>query len=174
MKLFLRACSGVLLMTVVVAAQAAPNLSGTWVVDSDRTAALRPAPAAGGGGGGGGMVAMGGASGAPPEWVITQTAAALTIVRALADGTQQKHVYKLDGSESVNVNGRTTQKSKSTVAGGKVTTVGTQTVATDQGEVSSEFKEVRSLDKDGAMVVEMTRTANGSARTTTTVFAKKK
>ena len=117
-------------------------------------------------------MAAGGA--APPEWVITQTPAALTIVRALPDGTQQKFVYKLDGSESVNVNGRTTQKTRTTVAGGRLTTVGSQSVTTDQGDVLSEIKEVRWLEKDGSMVVEMTRTVNESVRTTTQVFAKKK
>ena len=110
-------------------------------------------------GGGGGSAVAGGISGGgvPAPWVITQTAAALTIVRAMPDGTQQKFVYKLDGSESVNVNGRSTQKTKSVVAGGKITTTGTQTVATDQGDITSQLKEVRSLDKDGAMIVEKRR-----------------
>jgi hypothetical protein len=172
----------VVLSSAVLTAQSVPNLSGTWTIDRDKTAAMAPAaPAASGGGarasggavvGGIGAVAAGGA--APPEWVITQTPAALTIVRALPDGTQQKFVYKLDGSESVNVNGRTTQKTRTTVAGGRLTTVGSQSVTTDQGDVLSEIKEVRWLEKDGSMVVEMTRTVNESVRTTTQVFAKKK
>jgi hypothetical protein len=116
---------------------------------------------------------MGG--GGAPEWVIGQTAAAITITRALPDGTSQKLVYKLDGSESVNVNGRTTQKTRSTVSGGRLTTTGTQTVSTDQGDVTSSMTEVRSLDADGSMVVELTRTVEGSgSRTTTTVYSKKK
>jgi len=115
---------------------------------------------------------MGGA--ANLEWVITQTAAALTLTRSMADGSLQKLIYKLDGSESVNVNGRTTQTTKTTVAAGKITTVGTQVVKTDQGDVTSQIKEVRSLDKDGAMVVETTRTIDGGSRTTTQVFVKKK
>ena len=173
------AVAAVVLSNVMVVAQATPNLAGTWVIDRDKTAALAPAAPAGGGGasgmraGGsaGGMVAAGG--GAPAEIVITQTAAAITIVRGLPDGSQQKYVYKLDGSESVNVNGRTTQTTKSTVASGKITTVGTQSVSTDQGAVTGEFREVRWLDKGGAMIVETTRTANGSARTTTQAFTKK-
>jgi hypothetical protein len=125
------------------------------------------------GGGGGGTALVGGGSAAPPEFVITQTTAALTIVRALPDGESQKYVYALDGSESVNVNGRTTQKTRSTAAGGKITTVGTQTVTMTSGDVSSEIREVRSLDKDGTMVVELTRTVSGNSRTTTQVFRKK-
>jgi hypothetical protein len=168
--------------TVGVAAQSAPNFSGTWTLDRDKTAAASPPPASGNAGGGrvsagGGMVSGAvGAASAATEWVITQTSAALTLTRAVvADGSTQKLVYKLDGSESVNVNGRTTQTTKTTVAAGKITTTGTQTVKTDQGDITSEIKEVRSLDKDGAMVVETTRTFGDSgSRTTTQVYVKKK
>ena len=171
----------VMLSSAVLTAQSVPNFSGTWTVDRDKTAAMSPAPSgapagarASGGAVAGGIGAVGAGGGAAPEWVITQTPAALTIVRALPDGAQQKYVYKLDGSESVNVNGRTTQKTRTTVAGGRLTTIGSQTVTTDQGDVLSEIKEVRWLEKDGSMIVEMTRTVNESARTTTQVFAKKK
>ena len=30
-------CAGLVLMTVVVAAQATPNVAGTWVIDPDKT-----------------------------------------------------------------------------------------------------------------------------------------
>ena len=169
------------LSSAVLTAQSVPNFSGTWTIDRDKTAALSPATGAGGGATGGARGASGGAvatlgagGGTTPEWVITQTAAALTIVRALPDGTQQKYVYKLDGTESVNVNGRTTQKTRSTVAGGRVTTTGTQTVSTEQGDVSSQLEEVRSLAKDGSMLVETTRTVNGNSRTVTQVFSRRK
>jgi hypothetical protein len=188
MQVRVRVCAiaaSLVLYSVFLGAQA-PNMSGTWVVDRDKTIALMPAPAGGGtggsvtaggvgngvraGGGGGGAMVGGGGT---PEWTITQTAAALTIVRPGPDGCEQKIVYKLDGSESVNVNGRVTQKTKTTVAGGKIVTTGTQTVATDQGDVTSDFKEVRSLDKEGAMIVETTRVVNGNARTVTTAHKKK-
>jgi hypothetical protein len=167
-----------ILSSAVMTAQSVPTFSGTWTIDRDKTAAASPPPSAAGGGAraSGGAVAGGIAAvgGAPPEWVITQTPAALTIVRALPDGTQQKYVYKLDGSESVNVNGRTTQKTRSTVAGGRITTTGTQSVTTDQGDIASELKEVRWLEKDGSMVVETTRTVNGNPRLVVQVFAKRK
>jgi hypothetical protein len=171
--------AALIVTSVLVAAQATPNFVGTWVIDPEKTAALRPPAAAGGaiapgGRGGGGGMTLAGAGGGAPEWVIAQTASMLTISRALPDGSSQRHVYKLDGSESVNVNGRTTQKSKSTVAAGKITTTGTQTVSTDQGDVSSEFRELRWLDKDGAMIVETTRTVNGTARTSTTAYTRKR
>lgn len=170
----------VVLSTAALAAQGAPNLIGTWTVDRDKTAAANPPPAGGGARRGGsmsvgGVGAVGGGGAAPPQWVITQTAAALTIVRQLPDGSAQKFVYALDGTESVNVNGRTTQKTKSTVAGGKILTTGTQIISTDSGEVTSQLKETRWLEKDGAMFVETTRTVEGTgSRTTTQVFAKAK
>jgi len=159
-------------------AQSAPNFAGTWTLDADKTAALLKATpgssrAGGGAASAGGIMAAQGGGGTPPAWVITQTPAALTIVRTLSTGTQQELVYKLDGSESVNVNGRTTQKSRTAVSSGRLVTTGTQTVTTDQGDLSSEFKEVRWLDKDGSMVVETTRTANGTSRVTTQAYRKK-
>ena len=163
-----------ILSSAVSTAQSVPNFSGTWTIDRDKTAARSPAPPASAGAVAGGIAAVGAGGGATPEWVITQTPAALTIVRALPDGTQQKYVYKLDGSESVNVNGRTTQKTRTTVTAGRLTTTGSQTVTSDQGDVLSELKELRWLEKDGSMVVELTRTVNESSRTTTQVFAKKK
>lgn len=165
-------------VAAAMSAQAVPDFAGRWTIDSDRTAALSPprsGSAAGStGGGGGGIAAVGSGGSGPAEWVITQTSAALTIVRALPNGTEQKYVYKLDGSESVNVNGRTTQKSRTTVSNGRLVTAGTQTVTTDQGELSSEFKEARWLDKDASMIVETTRTANGTSRVVTQAFRKSK
>jgi len=173
--------AAVAMWTVGIIAQGTPNLSGTWTLDPVKTAAASPAPPSGAGSGrvntGGGIVSAGavGAAGAAAEWVIAQTATALTLTRALADGSTQKLVYKLDGSESVNVNGRTTQTTKTTASAGKITTTGTQVVKTDQGDITSQITEVRSLDKDGAMVVETTRTFDESgSRTTTQVFVKRK
>ena len=172
--------AAIVLTAAIVGAQGSPNLSGTWVIDRDKTAALSPAQRGGGaslGGGAtaGGVAAVGGVGGAPPSWVITQTPAALTIVRSLPDGIEQRWVYKLDGSESINVNGRSTQKTRSTVAGGRISTAGTQTVTTGDGDVTSQIKEVRWLDKDGSMIVETTRSVEGSgARTTTQAFARQK
>jgi hypothetical protein len=179
----------VVVSAATAAAQAVPNLSGTWALDREKTAAVAPAGGAMGGRSAigsasatatasprGGATAMtGGGAGGAAEWTITQTAAALTITRGLPDGSTQRLVYKLDGSESVGAYGRVTQKTRTTVAGGKFTTTGTQTVNTDQGDLTSQFKEVRWLDKDGSMVVEMTRLVEGSgSRTITTVLTKKK
>jgi hypothetical protein len=117
---------------------------------------------------------MSASGGAAPEWTVTQTAAAVTIVRPFPDGSgEQKFVYKLTG-ESVNTNGRTTQTTRSRWDAGKLVTEGTQVTTTDQGTVNGTFKEVRSLDKDGSMHVETTRSINGgSPSTSVSVLSKK-
>lgn len=174
---------GCLVMTSAVFAQTTANLAGTWVTDNDKTAAARAAmdaPAAGGslaprGGGGGGSwmgsITAGGPT-ATPEWTVTQTAASVLIVRPLPDGTSQRFDYKLNGT-SVNVNGRATLTSTSKWEAGKLVTEGTQVTATDQGEIKTTLKEVRWLDKDGAMHVETTRTINGEPTRSVVVLKKK-
>jgi hypothetical protein len=176
---------GCVVMTGALAAQSSANFSGTWTPDREKTlaamAALSPqgaprgnAPSAGGArmGGGGGMVATSGPA-TPPEWTITQTPSAVTIVRPLPDGTEQKYVYHLSGP-SVNANARTTLTTTSHWDGAKLITEGKQVTTTDQGGVEGTFKESRWLDKDGAMHVETSRIINGGSPTTSVqVLAKK-
>lgn len=162
----------VLFVTTSLAAQARPDLSGSWDINNQKTAAARaaaaPAPAGGAAGGvRGGISSMsGGAGAAPMPFVIAQTAQAVTITRDLGDGTVQKWVYKLDGTESVNTNIRTTLTTRSTFSDGKLVTEGTQVTKTEQAEIRGAFKEVRWIEKDGAMRVETTRVINGGAPNT--------
>jgi hypothetical protein len=157
-----------------LAAQTKPDFNGTWDVNPEKTAADRAAAAttSPGGGGGGGLRGGGGNSmsavgaTAPMPYVIKQTARELTITRDFGDGTVQKWVYRLDGSESVNTNLRTTLTTRSTFTDGKLVTEGKQATKTDQAEVTGTFKEVRWIDKDGAMHVHTTRVMNGGAPTT--------
>jgi len=176
---------------VSIAAQARPNFSGTWEINGEKTAAARaaaatpsaqstaPAARMGGGGlraggsGGGNMIAASG--GAPAPYLLRQTDRDLTITRVAGDGTEQKWIYKLDGSESVNTNARTTLTTQSKFVDGKLVTEGRQVTKTDQAETSGTFKEVRWLDKDGSLHVETTRVINGGAAFTgVQVFDKKK
>lgn len=180
------ASATIALSTAALSAQTKPNLAGTWDVNSEKTAAARAAaapaaPAAGGAmrGGGGGVMSGGGgnlmsAGGAPMPYVIAHTPQSLTITRDLGDGSTQKWVYKLDGSESVNVNARTTLTTKSAFVGDKLITEGKQTTKTEQAEMAGTFKEVRWIDKDGSMHVETTRSINGGATTTSYLVLDKK
>jgi hypothetical protein len=171
--------AGVFAAAALAAAQTPPNLAGTWVLDRDKTAARSAAPSgmrAGGPDGRAGAAAVGARGGpaTPPEWRITQTAAALRAERALPNGTTQTLVYKLDGSESTNANGRATLTTRSRWEGGKLVTEGTQLIATEQGPVAGTLKEVRWLDKEGSMVVETTRAIDENPPSTITqVFVRK-
>ena len=91
-----------LLSLIVVAslsAQGKTDFSGKWTLVPD------PNAAAAGGGGGGGRGGRGGGGGGQfcgQECTITQDATTLTVTRTTQAG-EQKAVYKLDGSESKNM-----------------------------------------------------------------------
>jgi len=127
----------------------APNFSGKWIQDVEKS---DPAPQGMGGRGGGG----------PQSYTITQTAADLTIERETPNGVM-KSVYKLDGSESVNPGGRGGEvKSKTKWDGAKLVTASVQTMNMQGNEVTIESTETRSLEADGTMtVVTVRKTPNG-------------
>ena len=160
-------------LTMARPAHAPANFSGTWIAD---TAAGSSAPATAGG-----MVsARGGTIGSwtPPERQIeerlTQTADTLTIERR-ASGGRQTYAYNLDGTESTNVNGRSTRTTKSRWDGDTLVTEGHEstTTASDTAIVNS-FREVRSIDNTGAMIVEATRQFEGSGQTVSLLSLVKK
>jgi hypothetical protein len=114
----------------VAFAQAKPDFSGTWTLDTSAA----PAPGAGGGGGRGG--GMGG------PMVVKQTADTLTIERTRGEN-KITTTYKLDGTESTNTmagrEGATTEvKSIAKWDGAKLT------IATKRGD--NETTETWSLD----------------------------
>ena len=174
-----------LFAAATLGAQAKPDFSGTWIMDGAKTAALNggrtsgmaPAGAmAGGGGAGGGgntMSPAGAGPSAPMEMKIAQTPATLTIERATPAGPQ-KFVHKLDGAESVNVNGRATLTTKSTWQGTTLVTEGTNVINGEDGAITVTLKETRALDADGNLTVTVARTIDGTTSTSRQVFAKKK
>jgi hypothetical protein len=167
---------------IPLAAQRTPDFSGTYVMQptarqgggmgggGGATASASAGARAGGGAGGGG--AMMGAT-TPPEITVSQTATSLTIERR-SGGNTQTTIYKLDGSESVNSTGNVTTRSRSRWEGATLVTEGTQTIKTSQGEVSGSFKEMRSFDGSGQLVVDITRqTSSGQPLTAQQVYKKK-
>jgi hypothetical protein len=165
--------------SVNLAAQSHPDLAGDWVLDQTKTAAVADAktgsaPGASGGGaavGGGGMMGPGAA--VTVEYQITVAVATMTVER-LGLPTPQKYTYTLDGSESVNTVGTATTHTKSHWVGATLVTEGTRSFPTSQGTFRISTRDVRSLDTDGAMVVEMTTHIEGQPATTTyQVFVKK-
>jgi hypothetical protein len=154
-------------------AQAKPDFSGTWTMDQAKS---DPAPARGGGGGGGGGQrgggggGRGGGGGAAASMTIKQTAAQLTVDRAMGQATQTV-VYKLDGSESTNAMGQGQAKSKASWDGSKLVVTTTQSMDTPNGPMTMDSKDVYSLD-GGALVLETTRNTPGGAQTRKLVYNK--
>jgi len=133
-------------------AQAKTNFSGSWTFDQTRS---DPAPAQGQRGGRGG--GRGGVGGVAMSLTIQQTAAQLTIDRAMGQGTQTSAVYKLDGSESTNTMSDVfLSRSKVSWDGAKlVITTSKDMGQGPNGMMSEDSKEVYSLD-GGALTIIVT------------------
>ena len=131
----------------------APNFSGKWIQDMEKSD-----PPMGGRGPAG-----------PQNLTITQTATEFTIERETPNGVT-KTVYKLDGTESVNAGGRGGEvKSKSAWDGSKLVTKYSRTM----GEVTVDVTETRSLEADGTLtVVSVTKGAPQGDMTRKVVFKK--
>ena len=116
--------TGLAALTLVVglSAQAKPDFSGKWTLVPDPNAAAAPAPGGGGGGRGGGR-GGGGGQFCGQECTVMQDATSLTVTRTTQAG-EVKAVYKLDGSESKNMQtgrgGQTEVVSKAMWDGNKV------------------------------------------------------
>jgi len=159
-----------------LAAQAKPNFAGKWTLVPDAGAAAGGGMGARGGGRGGGMGA-GALSG--PEMTIAQDAATLKVDRAQGQN-QFSYTFKLDGSESKNsVPGRmggapSEVVSKAVWDGNKLTITSTQSMMMQEQQMTIETKQVLSLDADGMLVVETTRSGmrGGQAMTTTAKYKK--
>jgi hypothetical protein len=119
------------------ASQAKPDFSGTWTFDEVKS---DPAPQ----GAGRGM--------APATLIIKQSADEITIEQAAQP--KLTAVYKLDNTESVNKNPLGEVRSKTRWDGDKLVTEGTRTLTTQQGTFDLVFRDIRSLNADGAMVIE--------------------
>jgi hypothetical protein len=164
--LFAVVCAIALAMPSLASAQAKPDFSGKWTQDLEKSD-----PMGGRGGGGGGAAP----TPTPQTLTVTQTPADITIETTRGQNTT-KVVYKTDGSESTNESenqrGKTVSKSKTKFDGGKLATEGTRTMTTQQGEMVTEFKEVRSIEADGTMLVQTTTKSQRGESTRKDVFKK--
>ena len=154
----------VLAITSAVFAQAKPDFSGTWTLDRDKS----EMPQMGGGGG-----RPGGAPTGDMVVTIKQSADTLTIEQKMGDMGTRTMNYKLDGSESVN-SGMRGGEAKSTTKwdGSKLVTETTQTMTGPNGEMTMKSKEIRSLESDGTMRVDVTRETPRGTSTSKLVFKK--
>ena len=156
-------------LVAMTAAQAKPDLSGTWTFDEAKS---DPAPARGGGGGGGGGGRGGGRMGGAPATAMTikQTANELTMDRTTAQGAQTA-VYKLDGSESKNTIGMGPATSKAAFEGSKLVIATTQTVQGRGGEITIDSKDIYSVEGN-TLTIETTRNTPAGAQTRKLIYTK--
>jgi hypothetical protein len=161
----------------LAAAAAGVNLSGTWVLDKDKSDT--PRFGAGGGRGGGG----GGQGGAPDlTLVIRQTDNDLQITRKFSRGDQERSVeqkFTLDGKENTNPagmgrSGSAEFKSKSKWNKDRLVIEGTQKFNSPRGPLEVEVTEEFSLSADGkTLTVQTTRNTPTGENTSKQVFNKK-
>jgi hypothetical protein len=148
------------------AAQKTPDFNGTWAeVEAERKVTPPVQQAATG---------MKTIQGPPPEKIVTQTAQMIRIDSPWLHGVV-RHSYKLDGTQSVNLNGANTLTTKSRWEGGRLITEGTSFSETSAGESTWQFKEVRWMDAKGRMVTETSNIDEaGKLHHVVRVFVRKK
>lgn len=126
---------------------------------------------------GGGRGQPTGLTGAPPVLEqgqrvrISQTAERL-IVTTPAAGGEQMMGYVLDGSETTNVVGSSTVKSRTRWEGVALVTDTTQAADARGESITVTVREVRSLDHDGRMVVRTTVTSPRGNMTSTATLVR--
>jgi len=164
-----RLLAGVVLLTVLVTtsafAQGVPDLSGKWKLDARHSTAIGGARGRGAGGGGqrGGGLGLG-----PPadQLTITQDRISITIVERGA-ARSPRFVLRLDGEPAPRAlpAGRGAPGPASTVTtmvDGRITTL--VTMPAPGGRPPLHYEEVRYLDPDGALVVEIAMTGRPNMR----------
>jgi len=159
-----------------LSAQGKANFAGKWTLVPDAGAAAGGGMGARGAGRGGGM---GAAAISGPEVTIAQDATTLKVDRAQGQN-QFSYTYKLDGSESKNsVPGRmggapSDVVSKATWDGNKLVITSSQSMMMQEQQTTIESKQVLSLEADGTLTVETTRSGmrGGAAMTSTAKYKK--
>jgi len=146
-------------LCLVALAIAAPNFSGTWVMNPSKSD--QPGGGGGGGRGGGGM---GGG-----EMTITQTGNEMTVTRTMGQNTVETK-YVLDGAEHTVNTGRGDLKYKAVWSGEKLTISGTQTTQRGDSPMKAEY----SLSADGKeLTIANTRQGQSGETVMKSVYDKK-
>jgi hypothetical protein len=144
-------------LSAVVAAQATPDLTGTWTLDPARS---DPAPAAAG---------RGGRGGAPNQLVITKTDTELTV----SQGGAGNYIYNLDGSERSGPPGGETKSTISWSDGKLVVSWKREFFAgPDRGYVTSSGKDVYTVAGNVLTIERMSATPPQAPQTRKTVYIK--
>jgi hypothetical protein len=143
----------------------APDLSGTWQLDPQRSTAIGGGQGArdGGGGGGGGL-----GLGASAEALTIRQTSTSVIIDERRGTTTARLTFRLDGTRTSNTlpAGRNSGASAVCVTTWKDAHLVTTILVTDSAGTgqSIEYHDVRYLDGDGSLVVETTVTGSPNAR----------
>ena len=156
-----------LLLTYLLLSTLAPppaDFSGTWVFSE-----VRPGPpGVRDGSNQSGVVGL-----RPADVVITQTATTLVTETRPLD-TVIRCTFNLTGAESTNHSGAVTFVTRTRWAGATLVTEGSKSQVTSQGYAEWKWKEIRSLDGQGRMLVETHHTAtDGTVTSATQVWTRK-
>lgn len=157
----------VALIAATLAPQAVPDLSGTWSRDPGRGTATGGGQGqreAEGGGRGGGL----GLGPAADQLTIVQTPERLVITERLGEATSAV-TYALNGKRTTNRvsagrNSGGTAASVTAWRGARLETTVKVTPVAGRGPAAT-YKEVRYLEADGSLVVEITMTGSPNKRT---------
>jgi hypothetical protein len=159
MRYTLRVVAFILTAATAAAAQTAPDFSGTWKLDAARTVKANPA---------------GALMPSDTPFTIRQTAAAIIIERQTERGLART-TFALDGAESRNMSIPFTIRTKSRWDGPRLIIEGTQAHIENAGhDVPTPYREVRWIERDGAMVVEITRTMQDKPATVRAYYVRTK
>ena len=149
---------------LVAIAVAGIDFSGTWAINTEKTAAANPAPPGGGGGGGGRGGGMGGG-----EMTIKQTGNELSITQTRGQNTVETR-YTMDGEEhSAEAQGGT-MKYKAVLSGDTLTITGTRTTQRGESPINTKY----TLSADGKSLT-MTNVMNmgGNSMERKSIYDKK-
>jgi hypothetical protein len=151
-------------LCLVALAMAAPDFSGTWVMNAEKSDQMGGRAGGGGGARGGGRGGMGGG-----EMVIKMSGSEMTVSQNFG-GNSMDTVYTLDGAEHTTTARGGDLKYKATWSGETLTIEGTTT--TQRGE--RPMKESYSLSADGKeLTIASTRTGQQGETVTKRVYDKK-
>lgn len=167
------------LVLVALAADSKTDLSGTWVLDKQKSDPIR----FGGRGGAGGPGGPGGGGGGQPAdiditLVVKQTDNELAVTRKINFNGQERSIdqkFTLDGSQNTNpaAMGRGEFKSKTKLKKDKLVIEGTQQITTPNGDMEIGSIEEYSLSEDGKILtIKATRSTPQGERTSKQVFNK--
>jgi hypothetical protein len=168
-------CALAVVVLVAAAASAAPNLTGTWVLDKSQSEFPQPDAADGKGGRGGVGGPREGRRG-DAKLIVAQDGTTLNVTRSMArDGKERTftETYTLDGTERTTKGHRGSVVTKALYDGDRLLVNTSHTMTTKEGEQKMSRASVWTLSPDGqTLTIETTMQTPRGERQMKTVYQK--